>query len=870
MRTPRKPIDQLSRLIERWPNLEAVLTSHPDLAPRIQVLAQASDFLPRLLSSDPIAPRVLRDLDSTVGIEVVDAAGLARWKRLELLRIAARDLCNIDNLEAVGANLALLAGRVLSHSVRLADAEELVVVGMGKLGGGELNYASDIDIMFVGPPSAQPKARHVMEIARKCFRVDAALRPEGRDGPLVRTLESYEIYWDKWAKSWEFQALLKARVVTGESELAKRWTEAADSQLWSHKFDAGALHELREMKRRSEGLVEQRGLADREVKRGRGGIRDVEFAAQLLQLVHGGADPDIRSKNTLDALERLAARGYIDAEDAETLGTAYRFFRNVEHRLQLVEEEQTHTIPTDRPQRERLAHTMGFADTQRSSALDTFDSELRIQQATVRGVHERLYFRPLLEAFAGKSALGAEAVKNQLQAFGFTDAQRTREAVVELTEGLTRSSHLMRQMMPLLLDWLSQSPDPNAGLLGLRKLIAGFRTPSIVVKTFRDSPEAARRLCLLLGTGPMFATGFNNHPELLAELGRSDVLSDSSTFTTRARSIIGDDPTQASRDMQRFVHAELVRIAATDVLGLTQDVRAARTLLAETTVRLALENWHDTEGIAVIAMGRFGGGELAYGSDLDMLVVYDGGDDRHRNADEFAQHLAAFVSGPPSPQRIYQADFDLRPEGKKGPLARSIDACRNYYGNWAATWERQALVRARPVTGADSVARGFMQIVADYVWSTGLKPEEKREIRHLKARMERERVPRVQDATFNLKLGPGTLSDVEWTVQLLQLDNQVVGASTVSALRDLEVHGFLDSADAETLRAAWEFCDHIRNRLFLVDRESGDALPTNATRLTRLAYSLDTTPSKLRETYMQLTRRARAATERLFYGTDSK
>src|SRR5690606_15932896 len=267
-----------------------------------------------------------------------------------------------DPLDVTTAALAALADDVLAAACDLVEARGLAVIGMGKLGGRELNYASDVDVLFVGEPpeDALAAARAVVALAGRCFRVDVNLRPEGRDGSLVRSPASFEAYWDRWAQPWEFQALLRARRVAGDDDLGRRFEEAAARRVWSRRLDADAIHQLRQLKERSEQAVVARGLADREVKRGPGGIRDIEFTVQLLQLVHGPRDEALRAPTTLVALAEMAAAGYVDETDAATLAEHYRFLRMVEHRLQLVDERQTHTVPADPAGREHLARVLGF------------------------------------------------------------------------------------------------------------------------------------------------------------------------------------------------------------------------------------------------------------------------------------------------------------------------------------------------------------------------------------------------------------------------------------------------------------------------------------------------------------------------------
>jgi glutamate-ammonia-ligase adenylyltransferase len=859
----------LEQLAEARPDAAAALAVEGRLREAVIAVTEASRFLARLLLTDERALNVLATLDTPVS--EADVEGMARWKQLELLRIAARDLTGLDPLERVVAGLSGLGERVLQRAVEEAGTDGLAVIGMGKLGGRELNYASDVDVMLVG----EGDGRRVMDVARTCFRVDADLRPEGRDGPLVRSLGSYEAYWDRWARPWEFQALLKGRPVAGDKDLGAAFEQAAAQRLWTRPFGADDLREVRALKARTEGEIARKGLSDRELKRGPGGIRDVEFSVQLLQLVHGRHDPSLRRRDTLGTLHEMGRAGYVDPADADAMTAAYRFLRTVEHRLQLVEGEQVHALPVDREARTRLARVLGHRDRADAGALEQFEAELRRHQATARSIHQRLFFRPLLEAFSDeRAALPPDAAEIRLGAFGFRDADRTRQALRELTSGFSRTSRLMQQMLPLLLEWLSESPDPDLGLLGLRALADRAHAAAPLVATFRESPEAARRLSLLLGTSRMFIEGFERQPELIGDLADDALASaDRPALLERALNATAwrTEPEQQARALQRFRRTETVRSAVRDVLGLddVQETAGALTALAEVTLEAALAAVDPQVPMAVIAMGRFGGAELSYASDLDVLLAYEASNNADvAAAERSAEVLMRFMQGETPANRVWLLDADLRPEGKQGPLARSLDGYRTYYERWAQTWERQALVRARPAAGDDAVGRRFMELVDRFVWTPPLTGDHVREIRRMKARIERERIPAGDDPQFHLKLGRGSLSDVEWTAQLLQLQHGVRSTGTMSAVRALVDAGVLDPADAEVLAASYRFCERTRNRWFLVKGAPGDALPTQADQLGKLARSLDVSPTELRNEYRRVTRRARQVMERLFYGRD--
>jgi glutamate-ammonia-ligase adenylyltransferase len=858
----------LEQLGEPDPGLLGRLDADPALLDALVAVLGASRALTQLCRTDPLAIEVLADLDRRAPAPVGDGAGLAAWKRRELLRIAARDLTGRDGLEAVGGALSRMADDVWAGA---GVPPGLAVVAMGKYGGEELNYASDVDVLFVG----EGDVRGPLALARLCFRVDADLRPEGRNGPLVRTLDAYRAYWERWAQTWEFQALLKSRPAAGDPALGARFASLAADAVWQRPFGADELREVRAMKARAEGEVRRKGLDDRELKRGPGGIRDIEFAVQLLQLVHGRADASLRSPNTLSALATLGAAGYVGDDDAAALADAYRFLRGVEHRLQLWDEGQVHAVPKDGVALERLARTCGFRATGDQTAVAAFLDELHRRQALVRSIHERLFFRPLLEAFSKVTVTtGAvpAAAADRLAAFGFTDAARTRDALVELTRGLTRTSRLMQQTLPLLLQWLSESPDPDGGLLGLRTLAAKHHQADALVRMFREAPDGARRLCLLLGTSRLVAHGLERHPELVADLADPALPAPVTAAEVRAvldRTLSWRRPPERARALKRLRDEQELAIATRDVLGRDSvgAVGAALTALGEAVLESALATARATTGVdvpmAVIAMGRFGGAELAYGSDLDVMVVHDGPADE---AEQLATELRRVLNGPTPSEGIWPTDFDLRPEGKQGALSRSLAGFAEYYERWASTWERQALLRGRYAAGCAELGERFAGVARAFL-DQPLTDADEREIRRLKARVERERIPRGDDPDFHLKLGRGGLADVEWTVQLLQLRHHVFGrAGTMRALDALVAAGHIEAGDATDLRAAYVYCERARNRLHLVRGRPGDALPSRPEELGLLARSLGTTGPALREEYRRVTRRCRSVVERLFYG----
>jgi glutamate-ammonia-ligase adenylyltransferase len=882
------------------------IAASPGLAQAFVTVVAASRSATRLLETDPEALDVLAALGDagavgdagvdvgTVGdgaepvpgpgagpvVELAAVAApsgvdqLVRAKRLAQLHITACDLLGLTTLEQTTAALADLAAAVIGAATRMAGAGGMAVIGMGKLGGRELNYASDIDIMFV--EGSARSARAVMDIARRCYRVDANLRPEGRDGALTRSVDGYRTYWERWAQPWEFQALLKAVPVAGDAAVGQEWADAASVALWSRGLSADDLRSLRSLKARAEAEVERQGSAEREVKRGPGGIRDIEFAVQLLQLVHGGADPELRSPTTLTALAEMGAAGYIASDDAEALAGAYRYLRRVEHALQVEDEQQTHTVPADRDHRRRIARVLGYRGTPEAGPTLAFDRDLTRQRNLVRRLHERVYFRPLLDSLAGAGRLSAEAAAGALARFGFADVERTRAAVRELTRGLTRSSRMMQQLLPLVLDWLSTAPDPDLGLLGLRKLATGDQRALALAHAFRDSPDVARRLCELLGTSALLGDILVANPDLIPRLAEQERLEtlDRDDLVASAQRTVGwrAEAGERQRALRRWRGRHLLGVAARDVFGQADvaTVGADLTAQAEGCVETALAQLDPQVPFAVVALGRFAGGELSYASDLDVLFVHGGTTAaEHDEGMRVAAGLLRFLAGATPAHRIFEIDAALRPEGRQGPLARSLDGYAAYLDRWAQTWERQAFTRARPVAGDAGLGGRFLDLLAEAVWERPFTAEHERDIRRMKARVESERIPAGEDPVFHLKLGRGSLADIEWTVQLLQLRSGIRAPSTMGALAALESAEVVDPADAEVLRDAYRLCERARNRWWLVGSAPAahDALPSRPNDLLHLARSLDTTASALREDYRRVTRRSRRVVERLFYGS---
>jgi [glutamine synthetase] adenylyltransferase / [glutamine synthetase]-adenylyl-L-tyrosine phosphorylase len=900
----------LARLVEAHPSLRDDLGSDSELLDAIVAVSVASHSLLSVLERDETAiamlhaaalhtPKTMEELVEEAGLLLAredPSAELRRWKHRQLVRIAGRDLLGIAELRTVGAELAGVAQACLGAALAIAaPTVPMAVIGMGKLGGVELNYSSDVDVVFVhdgDAAEAERAARALMRVMTEptrdgiVFRTDADLRPEGRSGALSRTIEAYTSYWERWAQAWELQALIKARPVAGDLRLADAFVAGASPFVWPDVLDPSAVHEIRAMKTRTEQMLTRRGLENRELKRGYGGIRDIEFAIQLLQLVHGRHDDSIRARATLDALEQLAGGGYVTIDDARQLDAAYVWLRTVEHRLQLVDEHQTHTLPADTEARTHLARVLGFRDRPGESALEQLDAEQQRHQTIVRAIHEKLFFAPILDTLAGVGALSMEAAQERLIAFGFRDVEQTRAALEELTAGLTRRSRVMQQLLPAILGWLSAAPDPDLGLLALRRLTEGYNRSSTLARRFRESPIAAERTCRILGSSRILGGALYRQPSFV------DVLADDSSGTNAAlageatrRELVTEaldsldwreDDAGRRSGLRRFKRRHLLRIGARDVLGFATLDTAGRELscLADACVEGALRSLEPTLPFAVIGLGRLGGAELSYASDVDVIFVYDGKTALDFvTAERTATQLVRAIGDSTAEGRTFRVDTRLRPEGAQGPLARSLGGYETYFAQWAQTWEFQALTKARFVAGDVGLGAQFVELAHRFVYRDPFPEEWRREVRRMKARIERERIPPGEDPQFHLKLGRGSLSDIEFTVQLEQLAHggthpEVREPSTLRALDLLVAIGAISAEDAEPLRESFVLCEQARNYRYLLTGSPSDALPVDGEEAEKLARMLGYThrpQQSLRDDYRRVTRRARAIVERIFY-----
>ncbi|MDQ6525314.1 bifunctional [glutamine synthetase] adenylyltransferase/[glutamine synthetase]-adenylyl-L-tyrosine phosphorylase [Nocardioides sp. LHD-245] len=866
---------------------------------------------PALGSTRPAAWAVRAALlDAVAGKPDREAVDALRVEyRRHLLRLAARDLTHHLGVDDAAAELSDLAAGTLDAAlavarVRLgaaADDTRLAVVAMGKCGGHELNYVSDVDVLFVHDGDERVAARLAAQLMQVCadhtaegtiWPVDAALRPEGKAGPLSRTLASHQSYYERWAEPWEFQALLKARPVAGDLALGAEFVAMTAPMVWSAAGREGFVDAARAMRRRVLEHIPAKE-ADRQLKLGAGGLRDVEFAVQLLQLVHGRADDSIRPPTTLSALARLTEGGYVGREDGEALHRAYAFLRQLEHRIQLHRLQRTHVLPADEASLRRLGRSLGFLKESRKQLEETWQDHRR----EVSRLHQKIFYRPLLTAVArigsDEVRLSSEAAGERLAALGYADPQAALRNLEALTSGVSRTAAIQRTLLPAMLQWFAECSDPDGGLFGFRRISEALGRTPWYLSTLRDEGEAAERLAHLLATSRYCTDLLEREPAGVRLLGGdlrplgSAALTEEMLATGRRQQGF-EKGVLALRAVRR---RELLRIAAGDVLGLVDviDVGNALTRLTdatlEATLQGAIESTLRARGIddaptrmAVIAMGRYGGFELSYGSDADVLFVHDPveGTDAHEAA-TFARIVAEEVRrvlAVPGPDPALVVDADLRPEGRQGPLVRTLEAYAAYYAKWSHVWEAQALLRADAVVGDQGLRDRFTALVDPLRYPVGgLTEDDVVEVRRIKGRVDKERLPRGADPALHLKLGRGGLADIEWTVQLLQLRHgaEVPGLRTTQTLPALEAAaeaGLITHDDAQTLGTAWRLATRVRNAVLLARGRGGDEFPRALLERRAVAgilgYQLSET-DRLLDDYLRVARHAHAVVDRVFW-----
>ncbi|MFQ5883313.1 MAG: bifunctional [glutamate--ammonia ligase]-adenylyl-L-tyrosine phosphorylase/[glutamate--ammonia-ligase] adenylyltransferase, partial [Candidatus Methylomirabilales bacterium] len=924
----RKSLDLLLTVFGSSQYLSDVLLRYPQLfewllEPGVLRLPmQKADLARELASMTERLPNVERKWDV-----------LRRFKVREILRIALQDLLGNQDLAGITQELSRLAEVILQRAYEICHKEltrrfgrpqvlgpagraqdcAFCILGMGKLGGEELNYSSDIDILFVykaeGETTGVPDRANIREgrisnheyfaklaemIVRaigtvtpdgSVFRVDTRLRPGGRQGDLCLSLQGYETYYESWGQTWERQALIKARPVAGDEGLGRRFLQMVTPFIYRKYVDQTAVQEVRAMKARIEQSLRQDRKLTRDVKRGFGGIREIEFVVQAFQLLHGGRDSWIREAHTLRALHRLAERRYLSGEDYTALVKAYVFLRTVEHRLQILHHRQTHTLPEDQRQLFHLARRSGYHSRISAEPVEDFLRDYRAHTHAVRRVYDALLSEreapaAVVErdeiALFFEGAVPAKEIRERLQEVGFEDLERAYRNFQLLRDGPPFAHYskagrwALAHVAPHLMKALRDTPDPDMALNHFERLVAAMGAQGVFLSILAEKPEALSILFRLFGVSDFLARTLIQHPEIidlfLDPAGLIHRRSRGELLQGLREALRAPPPGSGKLDaLRRFKKVEELGIGAWDVLGegdLT-DTQAELTLLAEVCLTGALElaweevgpRYHVVEptGFAIVGLGKLGGAEMNYSSDLDLAFVYD---DRIRwtepstSAIEFFSKLADRVTKNLTvitrEGSTYRVDSRLRPGGSKGPLAQSVAAFRDHFDRLAESWERQAYIKARVVAGDERLAETLLGLVQAFVYEQPAPSDLGQRIDAMRYRMEGERVKR--GAGLHLKLGSGGMVEVEFIVQYLQLlhGNERVALrerNTLKALDALHSHGLLFAEEYQSLRDSYRFLRMAENRLRIVADLSVNTIPKTPAKLQKLARRLGYVPS---------------------------
>ncbi len=840
-------------------------------------------------------------------------ASLRQFKQREMLRIAIRDLARLGETPLIIREISDLADVCLSAVLQVCSAQlferygtpwhqgpddrwqktEFTVLGLGKLGGQELNYSSDVDVIFVYndegfvfkemPRSTTPTERamtshqyfkrlaeaFIAEVSRPApegmlYRIDLRLRPEGDAGPLVRSLESYENFYAQWGQTWERMMLIKARGVAGDVSLAHEFIESVHSFRYPRSLSQGFLHEIAAMKDRIEAEVVRSGELDRNVKLGRGGIREIEFVAQTQQILHAGRIPFLQGAQTLPALDKLAQYNLLSLAEARELAHAYCFLRDVEHRLQMEQNLQTHTIPADKKSRERLAALMGF------DSLKKFETALTLHTSKVRSVYDKLLKAetPATQNRFPRDFQAAAAEWTRiLSEHGFREPQKALRMLNEFAHGpgyvhvSPRTVELAWQLIPKILalcpgptrDSLarpaggtrSQPPvlsDPDRVLTRLDTFITAYGTRAMLFDAWAQNPPFFVMILLLFDRSEFLAEIAIRNPDLLDGLvvsGRLRRRKTAEEILDELRKGRGDEDQLLW--IRKYHQAEFMRIGLRDILGLAdfEQNMSELTALADACLQYSLEvalRKHKLKSapMLIVGLGKLGGQELNYGSDLDIIFVAASGFQKLPALQKVAVSIRELLSANTELGVAFATDARLRPDGEKGLLVNTIDAYEEYYRRRAQLWEIQALSRSRPIAGDHALAGQFRHLVASVTDFTpanvtaafqkpsastpakakaarprtsramsGLSaytPEWKQAIAHMRARIEKERTPAGQDA-LAIKTGSGGLVDAEFIAQALCLAHGWHEPNTLRALERARDTGALEPQAAENLIA---------------------------------------------------------------------
>jgi len=835
---------------------------------------------------------------------------LRQVRHREYLRIGLNDLAGRYTVDATMTALSALAGGAFAAACDWARTmlqaqygefraqgnstrDSFVVLAMGKLGGGELNFSSDVDVMYlcasaegdtVGGPRGTLAAREyyarLAELVTRAlqevtaagfaFRVDLRLRPDGINGPIVNPVHDALLYYESYGQTWERTAMIPARPVAGTLELGEQFLREIRPFVYRRYLDYATVADIKEMKARVEAELGQKARGN--VKLGRGGIREVEFVVQVLQLINGGRDDRVRSRGSLPTLARLVECGYLPADEGAELAEAYRFLRNVEHKIQIVHQRQTHVMPKDALEQETLARRLGYHG---ADAVARLWTDLDRHSERVRRAFEKLFYEPAAETRRAVAPETAELLRNldarepsvqRLRELGFVASEASYDNMLLLRDGPAwararpRRQKVLYELAPALLGTILRAADPDLALQNMATFVSSIGARTSFLSLLHENPGTMRMLVELFGGSQFLANAFIRRPEQLDTLVRADLVRvhrSAEDLDAELQRLLGSDADfeDALDTLRRFRNQEFLRIGINDLQSLLEPVEVSHelTTLAEVCLRSAATvasqdvcarfGWKRLPGeMVILGLGKLGSGELNYNSDLDLIFVYDAAATEvaaQEHFSRFAQRLITVLQTTTREGIVYRIDTRLRPSGRSGPLVSSLDGFRRYHESSAQVWERQALIKARPVAGAAGLADAVAAIVAAFVYRAPLTPDEAREIRRLRQRMEQE-LARESHERINIKTGRGGLVDVEFLTQMLQLtygvhEPRVRVRSTFDALQVLREIDVLSADDHALLGDGYRFLRRVENALRLAHDRPVEDLDRGRLDLTAVA-----------------------------------
>ncbi|MFH0822870.1 MAG: bifunctional [glutamate--ammonia ligase]-adenylyl-L-tyrosine phosphorylase/[glutamate--ammonia-ligase] adenylyltransferase [Pseudomonadota bacterium] len=882
---------------------------------------------------------------------VCDVNGLNRvlrgYKDEDYLRVGCRDLSGAADVREVMREISDLAvaciRSALSFHRQLLESKHgrppgvlsgmgFVVLGLGKLSGAELNFSSDVDLIFLRSPEEGrtdgPKpvsvqtfyealglglTRSLAEVTDDgfVFRTDLRLRPEGEKGELVPSVSNALQYYLDWGRTWERAALMKAGAIAGDIQLGNVFLSGLNPFIFRKFLDYSTLEEMRLMKARIERQLKRKPTLN--IKLGQGGIREIEFFVQTLQLINAGKTPGIRSKSTMESLALLNDAGLLDHDATEKLRSAYRFFRMVEHRIQINYQLQTHDIPKSLQEQEELARRMGYRG---QGALDSFMADLDAHRSVVGDFFGGLFYagsdeeeqpdnedvRRILDAIHNDEALAA--VCEDLGVFDPKEScRRIKDLVMPDERRLysDKARHILERLAPIFLEEILRVPEPGNALIALDRYINALRPSPSYFSTLLENPAAARFLVKILGHSDFFADLLVHHPQTIDSIiGRSIALSSTDRRTLSAeltqRSAYCADYESGLDVLRIFKNEQLLRIGVRHLSG-EMDSGSARSLiteLAEVCLEAAVgiaakEMAHrfgdpgPTEDLpfVIVGMGKLGGKEMSYLSDVDVIFVFDPKSENvgTLSAREWFTRLGnrviSVLSVPTSEGICFSMDTRLRPSGNQGPLVTSLASFREYHATTSKLWEKQALIRARPVTGPPDLRARIDEIIKECVLNTHITPPDLSEIARLRSRMEQE-IAREDSLHVDLKTGHGGLVDVEFFVQGMTLLHgarhpEILCRNTLDSLLALRRVGLVDFDSFQTLDKGYRFLIDLEDRLRILEQRSVNRIRLEGPKLRGLARRLgyeEGNENALVHDYFSITRGIRGIYQSLF-GTNA-